>query len=101
MFHHFETLAFEMERAGAALLDGDGQALRVAVTVPNAEELERVVRIPSRLSSQAEKAQQDVCQALEAAGLIQDRELSAAVLAQVVRQLLLEAAPEKTQGTKD
>ena len=97
MFRHFEALAFEMERGGAALLDGDDQAIRVAVTVPNAEELERVVRIPSRLSSQTTKAQVDIRQVLADADLLKDRELGAAVLAQVVRQLLLEAQGGKTQ----
>src|SRR5439155_11097406 len=48
-FHHFESLAFEMGQKGAALLDGDDQAIRVAVTVPYSEEFERGVRIPGRL----------------------------------------------------
>jgi hypothetical protein len=96
LFRHFESLAFEMERGGAALLDGDDQAIRVAVTVPNAEEMERVVRIPSRLAPQTTKAQEEVRQVLAAADLLKDKELGAAVLAQVVRQLLLESQAKGT-----
>lgn len=87
-FKHFEALAFEMERAGAALLDGDDQAIRVAVTVPHSEELERVVRIPAKLSEQAGRAQDGIRKALAEAGVLKDRELSVAILAQVVRQML-------------
>jgi hypothetical protein len=87
-FRHFESLAFEMERAGVALLDGDDQAIRVAVTVPRSEELERVVRIPARLAAKAGQAQNKVRRVLKESGVLKDAELSAAILAQMVRQLL-------------
>jgi hypothetical protein len=87
-FHHFESLAFEAERAGVALLDGDAQAIRVAVTVPHSEELERVVRIPANLSQRAGQAQKRLRQVLDEVGVLKDRELSVAVLAQLVRELL-------------
>ena len=88
-FHHFEALAFEMERSGTAILDGDAQAMRVGVTLANCEEVERVVRIP-RGFGQVRGAQDDIRGVLDRAGLLTDTELSAAVLAQVVRDLLTE-----------
>jgi hypothetical protein len=96
-FRHFEALAFEMERAGAALLDGDDQAIRVAVTVPHSAEVERVVRIPAKLSEQAGRAQDGVRKALAEAGVWKDHELSVAILAQLVRQMLgdQERGPDK------
>lgn len=48
-FNHYSALAFEMSRAGATLLDGDPRMLRVSVTVPNAGELDRVVKVPAPL----------------------------------------------------
>jgi hypothetical protein len=93
LFCHFEALAFEMERSGTAILDGDATAMRVGVTVPNCDELERVVRIPSRLSEQARGTQDEIRGVLAKAGFLKDTELSAAVLAQVVRDLL--AASER------
>jgi hypothetical protein len=98
-FYHFEALAFEMERAGAALLDGDDQAIRVAVTVPHREEMERVVRIPAKLSERAGQTQEELKKVLEGAGVLKDRELSVAILAQLVRQLLGEAeGSQQTPG---
>lgn len=91
-FKHFETLAFEMEQGGAPILDGDDQSLRVAVTLPRQLEVERVVRIHARFAGQAGEAQIAVRNALEAAGVLGNRELSAAVLARVVRELLEETA---------
>jgi len=89
-FKHFEALAFELEQGGAPILDGDDQALRVAVTLPRQTEVERVVRIPARFTDRAGKAQAAVRKALESAGIMGDRDLSAAVLACVVRELLAE-----------
>ena len=93
LFLHFKALAFEMERSGTAILDGDAQALRVGVTLPNCEEVERVVRIPSRLSEQVRGTQDEIRGALAKAGFLTDTELSAAILGQVVRDLL--AADER------
>ena len=87
-FKHFDALAFEMEQRGAPILDGDDQALRVAVTLPQQAEVERVVRIHARFSKQANGAEAAVWKALETSGVLDDRELSAAVLARVVRELL-------------
>jgi hypothetical protein len=92
-FRHFEALAFEMEQAGAPILDGDDQALRVAVTLPRQAEVERVVRIPAKFTGRAAEAQASVRRALEAAGVLDNRELCAAVLARVVCELL-EEKPE-------
>jgi hypothetical protein len=73
---HFEALAFEMERQGAPLLDGDDQALRVAVTLPKEQEVERVVRIPSRLAGKVEKVQAEVRQTLATSDFLGDREVA-------------------------
>jgi hypothetical protein len=93
-FKHFETLAFEMEQRGASFLDGDEQALRVAVTLPHQPEVERVVRIPSRLAGKTGEVHDGIRRVLESVDLLADRELSAAILAQLVRELL---ANEKSQ----
>jgi hypothetical protein len=96
-FHHFEILAFEVEQAGVALLDGDAQAIRIAVTVPHNEELERVVRIPAKLTGQAGKTREQLRQVLHASGMLKDRELTVAILAQLVRELLSESTKPKTK----
>jgi hypothetical protein len=89
-FKHFHALAFEMEERGAPILDGDEQALRVAVTLPNRREVERVVRIPAKLKARAGEVADSVRQLLASAEMLDDRELSAAVLARVFRDLLAE-----------
>jgi hypothetical protein len=94
-FHHFEALAFEMEQKGAPILDGDDHALRVAVTVPHHPEIERVVRIPARLAVRAGKVREEIQRLLAAADLLENRELSAAILANVVRELLVEDSKEQ------
>jgi hypothetical protein len=97
-FQHFEAFAFEAEQGGAALLDGDAQAIRVAVTVPHAEEIERVVRIPAKLSERAGQAQECVRRMLNESGMLNDRDVTVAVLAQLVRQLLSEGAKMKAKS---
>ena len=79
-----------MESKGTALLDGDDQAIRVGVTVPNAKELERVVRIPSRFLNQVRDIKAEVRRVLDASELPKDAELNAAILAQIVREILTE-----------
>lgn len=99
-FDHFRVLAFEMERAGAAILDGDPRLLRVSVTVPNANELERVVQIPSRLQKHAELAKEDVLRVLKEHELMETREIGVAVLAELVRQLLGDGPPRTAERTQ-
>ena len=89
-FRHFRVLAFEMERSGVALLDGDPQMLRVSVTIPDAGEVERVVLIPPQLRLQANRVQNNLRELLAAEGLIDRNDVGVAVLAQLVRQLLSE-----------
>ena len=88
-FHHFQALAFELERGGAALLNGDARALRLSVTVSGGEELERVVQIPEGRDDQARAAEVGIRRALAEAGVLDDPQLSLAILAQTVRGLLL------------
>lgn len=89
-FRHFEVLAFELERSGAAILDGDVTALRFAVTTPRAEEIERVVRIPSQMKARVQDAQIRIRQVLTEMDFIGDNDLSVAILADFSRQLLVE-----------
>jgi hypothetical protein len=89
-FRHFQVLAFEMNRAGAALLDGDAHALRVSITVPDGPEVERVVQVPARLRDSLEQAREEVRRALASAELLDDPNAAVAFLAQMVRELLAE-----------
>jgi hypothetical protein len=89
-FDHFKTLAFEMERNGTALLDGDPRMLRISVTSPDAEEMERVVQVPAELQTQANRARLEMLQVLRDAKLLDKKEVGLAVLAETIRQLLAE-----------
>lgn len=89
-FRHFEVLAFELERSGTAILDGDATALRFAVTTPMAEEIERVVRIPSQMKGRVQDAQTRIRQVLADMDFLRDNDLSVAILADFSRQLLVE-----------
>jgi hypothetical protein len=93
LFRHLEVLAFEKEREGAALLDGDIQAMRVSFTLPNTEEVERVIRIPPNFANEAREVQGKVRSVLEATKFHRDPEISAAVLADLSRQLLTTEGP--------
>jgi hypothetical protein len=93
-FKHFQALAFEMEQSGAPILDGDAQALRVAVTLPHQPEVERVIRIPARLAGRAGEVRDGIRHVLESADFLDDPESSAAVLAHLVRELLAEESSE-------
>ncbi len=92
---HFEALAMEMERNGAAILDGDATALRFSVTAPRGEDIERVVRIPNRVRSTVTTTHASLRHVLEASGFLDDPELCVAVLAELARDLL---APTSVVG---
>jgi hypothetical protein len=87
-FGHFEALAFAAEQSGAPILDGDDTALRVSVTLPYLPDVERVVRIPTRMADRAVDVRDKIRKVLADAGLTDEPEVSAAALAQVVRELL-------------
>jgi hypothetical protein len=89
-FGHFRVLGFEMRKKGVSLLNGDPEMLRVSVTLPSEGEFERVVRVPPELESQAKNAQKEFRRILEDAQLLDKREVSVAVLAQLIQQLLSE-----------
>jgi hypothetical protein len=91
-FHHFQALVFELDRCGVSLLNGDLRALRVSVTVSGGEELERVVRVPKERDDQARAAEAAVRRALAELGMLDDPQLSLAVLGQIVRGLLTSQA---------
>jgi hypothetical protein len=95
-FEHFRVLAFEMTRSGSALLDGDPRMLRVSVTAPDTEEVERVVQVPAPLQQRADRAREQVLRVLEKEELLDKKEVSVAVLAELVRQLLAKADQPST-----
>jgi hypothetical protein len=87
-FEHFRVLAFEMERTGFALLDGDKEMLRISISVPDGAEVERVVKVPPNLTPQARLVHEEVRRVLRELNLLDQREVSVAILAQIARQLL-------------
>src|SRR5205085_1513632 len=89
-FEHFRVLAFEMEQTGFALLDGDKEMLRISISVPEGGDVERVVKVPPQLTSLARQVQEEVRRVLREQNLLDQREVSVAILAQVARQLLTE-----------
>ncbi len=96
-FHHFKVLAYEMQRSGGALLDGDQQTMRVSITVPQGSEVERVVTLPAELRPRAEEVGEKVRELLKSADMLDNPEWAVALLAQLARQMLAEgaAAPKK------
>ncbi len=90
-FEHFKVLAYEMERSGFALLDGDHRLLRISITVPNGGDLERVVQVPPHLAEKAALATRGLRRVLEEQHLLDKTEVSVALLAQLARQLLSES----------
>lgn len=89
-FQHFRVLAFEMERTGFALLDGDKEMLRISITVPDAGEVERLVKVPPAFTPQAKRVHEEVRRLLGELNLLNQREVSVAILAQIARELLTE-----------
>jgi hypothetical protein len=89
-FDHFRVLAFEMERTGFALLDGDREMLRISISIPEGGEVERVVKVPPQLTNEAAQAREEMRRILGEHNLLGRREVGVAVLAQLARQLLSE-----------
>lgn len=78
------------------MLDGDPQMFRISVTAPDDGELERVVQVPAPMQQKADRAREQVLRVLREEGLLEKKEVGVAVLGELVRQLLAEAArPEK------
>lgn len=89
-FEHYRVLAMAMEKSGHALLDGDKSMLLVSITVPDRGGVEKVVQIPPELLPQARQAGEALRQVLRESNLLDRRDVSVAVLAELVRQLLTE-----------
>ena len=89
-FRHFKVLAFEMERSGFSLLDGDPGMLRVSVTTPSSGEFERVVQVPAEFLPRAAHAKEELLKVLEREQLLEKKDISVALLGQLVRELLQE-----------
>jgi hypothetical protein len=90
-FEHFRVLAFEIEKKGFALLDGDREMLRISISAPDGGEVERVVKVPESLAHQASRAREELRRVLQNQCLLTDPKVGVAVLAQLARQLLTEA----------
>ncbi len=90
-FKHFRVLAYEMERAGFALLDGDHRMLRISISVPDGAELERVVQVPGHLIDKANRTKESLRRLLEESHLLENVEVGVALLAELARQLLSES----------
>jgi hypothetical protein len=89
-FRHFKVLAFEMERTGASILNGDAGMLRVSVTTPSAGECERVVQVPAEYRPRVDRAKDELLKVLAREKLLDRKDVSVALLGQLVRQLLQE-----------
>ena len=89
-FRHFKVLALEMEQSGISLLDGDPGMLSVSVTTPRDGERARVVRIPVELRLRADRAKAELLDVLAREELLDRKDVSVALLGQLVRQLLEE-----------
>ena len=92
-FGHFRVLGFEMKDEGISLLNGNPEMLRVSVTLPREGEFERVVHVPEEFRTQAKHVHQEFRRLLEAEHLLDKREISVAMLAQLIQQLLTENDP--------
>ena len=89
-FEHFKVLAYEMERTGFALLNGNVEMLRVSITVPDGGEIERVVQVPAAMARQAQHTADEVRRVLREQDWVGKTDVSVAILARVARQLLSE-----------
>ncbi len=95
-FDHFKVLAYEMERTGFALLDGDKEMMRISISVPDGGEFERVVKVPPQLASRATQAEEGMRRVLLEQNLLGEKDVSVAILARLARQLLSEANEENS-----
>jgi hypothetical protein len=89
-FDHYRALAVEMEKTGYALLDGDKSMLLVSITVPNRGEVEKVVQVPPELSPQARLVREEFRRVLQEQNLLERKDVSVAIIAELARQLLSE-----------
>lgn len=89
-FDHYRALAVEMEKTGYALLDGDKSMMLVSITVPNRGEVEKVVQVPPELSPQARLIREEFRRVLQEQNLLERKDVSVAIIAELARQLLSE-----------
>lgn len=92
-FEHYRVLALEMEKTGHALLDGDKTMLLVSITAPDRGGVEKVVQVPPELTQNATRVRDEVRRVLREEKLLDRKDVSVAILAELVRQLLSD--PEK------
>jgi energy-coupling factor transporter ATP-binding protein EcfA2 len=92
-FEHYRVLALEMEKTGHALLDGDKTMLLVSITAPDRGGVEKVVQVPPELVPNANRVREEVRRVLREEKLLDRKDVSVAILAELVRQLL--SNPEK------
>ena len=89
-FDHYRILAIEMEKTGHALLDGDKSMLLVSITAPDRGGVERVVQVPPDFFSQAGIIREEVRRVLREGNVLDRKDISVAILAELARQLMCE-----------
>jgi hypothetical protein len=70
-----------------ALLGGDKSILLVSITAPDRGGVEKVVQVPPELSPQARQAREGLRRVLKEQNLLDKRDVSVAILAELARQL--------------
>lgn len=90
-FEHYRILAIEMEKSGHALLDGNKSMLLVSITAPDRGGVERVVHVPPEFSPQAGIIREEVRRVLRESSVLDRKDVSVAILAELARQLMCES----------
>jgi hypothetical protein len=87
-FEHYRILTIEMGKTGYALLNGDKSMLLVSITDPDHGGVQRVVQVPPEFSTQAGQIREQVRRLLRDENILDRRDLSVAILAELARQLM-------------
>ena len=95
-FNHYKILAFSLEKTGYPVLEGDKSMLLVSITGPERGGVEKVVQVPPELAAQASRVHEEVRRVLQDQHLFERKDVSVAILAELMRQMMAEA--EKTDA---
>jgi hypothetical protein len=99
-FRHFRVLVFGMMDSRSELLDGDPDMLRIGVTFPHTDDLEKVVCVPPDYRSAADQVHNEIRQVLADNRILKKRDVSLAVLGELVQQLLSDDKPKSAPRKK-
>ncbi len=64
--------------------------LRVSISVPDGGEVERVVKVPPQLAARARTVRHELRRVLHEQNMLDQKDVSVAILAELARQLLTE-----------